>query len=101
MLSADYASKYGNTIPLRMWYLKGHDKQAQGLFTEFKPMLDFFENRVGPYPFGDEKMGVVETRTWAWNTRPSTPTATATSNRRSATTGCCITSCRTNGSATR
>ncbi|MTV41882.1 M1 family metallopeptidase [Duganella radicis] len=60
-LSADYASKYGNTIPLRMWYLKGHDKQAQGLFTEFKPMLDFFENRIGPYPFGDEKMGVVET----------------------------------------
>jgi len=61
ILSADYASKYGNTIPLRMWYVKGHDKQAQGLFTEFKPMLDFFENRVGPYPFGDEKMGVVET----------------------------------------
>ena len=61
MLSADYASKYGNTIPLRMWYVKGHDKQAQGLFNEFKPMLDFFENRVGPYPFGDEKMGVVET----------------------------------------
>jgi aminopeptidase N len=61
MLSADYASRYGNTIPLRMWYLKGHDKEAQGLFTEFKPMLDFFESRVGPYPFGDEKMGVVET----------------------------------------
>jgi len=61
MLAADYASKYGNTIPLRMWYLKGHDKQAQGLFQEFAPMLDFFENRIGPYPFGDEKMGVVET----------------------------------------
>lgn len=61
MLSADYASKYGNTIALRMWYLKGHDKQAQGLFSEFKPMLDFFEQRIGPYPFGDEKMGVVET----------------------------------------
>ncbi|NGZ88281.1 M1 family metallopeptidase [Duganella aceris] len=61
MLSADYASRYGNTIPLRMWYLKGHDKQAQGLFSEFAPMLDFFERRIGPYPFGDEKMGVVET----------------------------------------
>ena len=61
MLSADYTSKYGNTIPLRMWYVKGHNKQAQDLFSEFKPMLDFFENRVGPYPFGDEKMGVVET----------------------------------------
>ncbi|WP_343732671.1 M1 family metallopeptidase [Duganella sp.] len=60
-LSADYASKYGNTIPLRMWYVKGHEQEAKGLFSEFKPMLDFFENRIGPYPFGDEKMGVVET----------------------------------------
>ena len=24
-------------------------------------MLDFFESEIGPYPFGDEKMGVVET----------------------------------------
>ena len=61
VLSADYASKYGNTIPLRMWHLKGHEKQAQGLFAEFAPMLAFFEERIGPYPFGDEKMGVVET----------------------------------------
>jgi len=60
-LSADYASRYGNTIPLRMWYLKGHEQQAQELFKEFTPMLDFFEYRIGPYPFGDEKMGVVET----------------------------------------
>lgn len=61
MLSGDYASRYGNTIPLRMWYLKGHEQEARGLFAEFKPMLDYFEYRVGPYPFGDEKMGVVET----------------------------------------
>jgi aminopeptidase N len=61
MLSGDYASRFGNIIPLRMWYLKGHDEDAKGLFAEFTPMLDFFEYRVGPYPFGDEKMGVVET----------------------------------------
>jgi aminopeptidase N len=61
MLSGDYTSRFGNTIPLRMWYLKGHEQDAKGLFSEFKPMLDFFEYRVGPYPFGDEKMGVVET----------------------------------------
>jgi aminopeptidase N len=61
MLSGDYASRFGNTIPLRMWYLKGHDEDAKGLFAEFTPMLDFFEYRIGPYPFGDEKMGVVET----------------------------------------
>ncbi|MBP1208334.1 aminopeptidase N [Duganella sp. 1411] len=61
LLSGDYASRYGNTIPLRLWYLKGHERQARGLFGEFAPMLDFFERRIGPYPFGDEKMGVVET----------------------------------------
>ncbi|HEX7986769.1 MAG TPA: M1 family metallopeptidase [Duganella sp.] len=61
LLSGDYASRYGNTIPLRLWYLKGHERQAKGLFGEFAPMLDFFERRIGPYPFGDEKMGVVET----------------------------------------
>ncbi|MYM76148.1 M1 family peptidase [Duganella sp. FT134W] len=61
MLSGDYVSRFGNTIPLRMWYLKGHAEDAKGLFAEFTPMLDFFEYRVGPYPFGDEKMGVVET----------------------------------------
>jgi aminopeptidase N len=64
LMSGDYASRYGNTIPLRFWYLKGNGdkvRQAQGLFDEFTPMLDFFESRIGPYPFGDEKMGVVET----------------------------------------
>ncbi len=61
MLSGEYDSRYGNKIPLRMWYLKGHDQKAQGLFAEFAPMLTFFEGRIGPYPFGDEKMGVVET----------------------------------------
>ncbi|WP_342118207.1 M1 family metallopeptidase [Pseudoduganella sp. OTU4001] len=61
MLSAEYDSQYGNKIPLRFWHLKGREKKANGLFTEFKPMLTFFESRIGPYPFGDEKMGVVET----------------------------------------
>lgn len=61
LLQADYNSRYGNVIPLRFWYLKGNRAKAEGLFAEFKPMLDFFEETVGPYPFGDEKMGVVET----------------------------------------
>jgi aminopeptidase N len=60
-LQADYASRYGNTIPLQFWYLRGHEAQAQKLFAEFPRMLDFFEQEIGPYPWGDEKMGVVET----------------------------------------
>ncbi|WP_256645044.1 M1 family metallopeptidase [Thermomonas paludicola] len=61
VLQAEYKSRYGNTIPLRFWYLKDHKAKAEGLFAEFAPMLDFFEETIGPYPFGDEKMGVVET----------------------------------------
>jgi aminopeptidase N len=61
VLKADYASRYGNTIPLEFWYLRGHEAQAKELFAGFPRMLDFFEQEIGPYPFGDEKMGVVET----------------------------------------
>lgn len=60
-LEGSYASRYGNTIPLQFWYLPEHEAQARELFAGFKPMLDFFEQEIGPYPFGDEKMGVVET----------------------------------------
>ncbi|SFD76734.1 M1 family metallopeptidase [Massilia yuzhufengensis] len=61
VLEGSYASRYGNSIPLRMWYLPQSEKGAAELFTEFPQMLDFFEGTIGPYPFGDEKMGVVET----------------------------------------
>jgi len=61
VLKADYKSRYGNTIPMQFWYLRGHEAQAKELFAGFPQMLDFFEQQIGPYPFGDEKMGVVET----------------------------------------
>ena len=61
LLEATYKSRYGNAIPLRFWHLRGNEAKARGLFAEFAPMLDFFEDMIGPYPFADEKMGVVET----------------------------------------
>nr|WP_208408718.1 M1 family aminopeptidase [Sphingomonas vulcanisoli] len=61
LLHGFYNSRFGNRIPLQLWYLKGHEKQARGLYAEFGPTLDFFESMIGPYPFGDEKLGVVET----------------------------------------
>ncbi|WP_246464387.1 M1 family metallopeptidase [Undibacterium seohonense] len=61
LLEDVYQSRFGNQIPLRMWYLPGNQQKAKGLMAEFAPMLDFFESKFGPYPFGDEKMGVVET----------------------------------------
>lgn len=61
LLQADYRSRYGNVIPLRFWHLKGNETKAKELFAQFPLFLDFFEEKIGPYPFGDEKMGVVET----------------------------------------
>lgn len=60
-LQQDYRSRYGNVIPLHFWPLLGNEEKAQKLFAEFPRMLDFFEQVIGPYPFGSEKMGVVET----------------------------------------
>lgn len=62
-LSGTYKSRFGNAIPIYYWYLPGKNAlaKAEALFAEFAPTLDFFENTIGPYPFGDEKLGVVET----------------------------------------
>ena len=60
-ISGTYRSRFGNTIPMSYWYLPGERAQAEQLFAEFAPTLDFFEATIGPYPWGDEKLGVVET----------------------------------------
>ena len=60
-LSAVHRSRFGNLIPINYWYLPGEDDKAKALFAEFGPTLDTFEALVGPYPFGGEKLGVVET----------------------------------------
>ncbi len=61
LLSADYRSRFGNTLPLRFWHLRGNEAKARELFAELPHYLDFFEATIGPYPFGDEKVGMVET----------------------------------------
>jgi aminopeptidase N len=60
-ISGAYKSRFGNSIPMHYWYLPGEKAQAEKLFAEFAPTLNFFESMIGPYPFGDEKLGVVET----------------------------------------
>jgi len=60
-LSGSYRSRFGNTIPMFYWYLPGEKAQAEALFGEFAPTLDFYEELIGPYPWGDQKVGVVET----------------------------------------
>ncbi|WP_136162540.1 M1 family metallopeptidase [Sphingomonas flavalba] len=59
LLEGDYKSRFGNTIPMRFWYLPGEEEKAAELFKEFPVALDFFESQIGPYPWGDQKMGVI------------------------------------------
>lgn len=61
-MAATYDSRYGNAIPLRFWPLESTpDDKAKRLFDQLPLMLVFFEDWVGPYPFANEKVGVVET----------------------------------------
>jgi aminopeptidase N len=60
-MKGSYTSRFGGQIQLYYWHLPGREAGAKGLFAEFAPTLDFFEANVGPYPWSDEKLGVVET----------------------------------------
>ncbi len=60
-ISGSYKSRFGNVIPMSYWYLPGEKAQAEALFAEFAPTLDFYESIVGPYPWANQKVGVVET----------------------------------------
>jgi aminopeptidase N len=59
VLEGDYASRFGNTIPMRLYYIPGEEAEAADLFAEFPQTLRFWEDVVGPYPWADQKMGVV------------------------------------------
>ena len=61
-LKTDYRSRFGNSFPMSFWHLNSDDPaRAAALFAEFPTQMDFYESTVGPFPFSDEKMGVVET----------------------------------------
>ena len=58
----DYHSRFGNTIPLDYWYLPGEDATgARRCSPSSRRRSTSSKRMIGPYPFGDEKMGVVET----------------------------------------
>jgi aminopeptidase N len=56
-----YYSRFGNRFPIDYWYLPGEERQAAALLAEMIQTVGFFEGTIGPYPWGDEKVGVVET----------------------------------------
>jgi aminopeptidase N len=62
LADAQYRSAYGNTIPVQYWHLPGDRvEDVQYLLAEMQDYLAFFEEVVGPYPWGDEKVGLAET----------------------------------------
>jgi aminopeptidase N len=62
LIEGSYTSSNGTEIPLKFWAIEDHAEAAQALFDrEFRAVLEFFERKVGPYPWGQEKLGVAET----------------------------------------
>lgn len=51
----------GQNVPLVFYHLPGDGPPAARLLDELAKYLDWFERRVGPYPFGDEKAGIAQT----------------------------------------
>lgn len=56
-----YASRFGNSFPISFWHLPGNGQKAAALVDQIADSIAFFERTIGPYPFGDEKVGLVET----------------------------------------
>jgi aminopeptidase N len=53
VLEGDYKSRFGNVIPMRLYYIPGEEADAADLFREFPQTLEFWENVIGPYPWAD------------------------------------------------
>jgi len=62
LIERDYQGINGTTYPIQFWALpENADKARKLVDTDVIPHLEFFERMVGPYPWGDEKVGFVET----------------------------------------
>lgn len=57
-----YSGVNGTSYPIEFWALAKNANQARDLVaSDVIPDLEFFERMIGPYPWGDEKVGFVET----------------------------------------
>jgi len=62
LVERDYTGVNGTTFPIQFWALPANaGKAAKLIDTDAVPDLEFFERMIGPYPWGDEKVGFVET----------------------------------------
>ncbi len=62
VIERDYQGVNGTMYPVQFWALpKNADKARELVESDVVPDLEFFERMIGPYPWGDEKVGFVET----------------------------------------
>jgi aminopeptidase N len=62
LIESSFTSSNGIEVPLQFWAIEDHEEKARELFDrEFKTVIEFFERKVGPYPWGQEKLGIAET----------------------------------------
>lgn len=62
LIEAEYAGINGSSYPIQFWALEENADKARALVeSDVIPDLEFFERILGPYPWGDEKAGFVET----------------------------------------
>ncbi|WP_286232819.1 M1 family metallopeptidase [Thalassotalea sediminis] len=61
VIKTTFNSHFGNKIPVEFYHLPANKEKAKQLVEQLLAMTDFFEKTIGPYPFAQDKIGVVET----------------------------------------
>ncbi|MFT5838451.1 MAG: aminopeptidase N [Flavobacteriales bacterium] len=61
-IQQSYTSVNGESVPIEFWALHKNSDKAQTMIEEdLLQQISFFEELLGPYPWGDQKLGFVET----------------------------------------
>lgn len=61
-IQQSYTSVNGESVPIEFWALNENTEKAQTLIKDdLLQQISFFEELLGPYPWGDQKLGFVET----------------------------------------
>jgi len=61
-IKGEYTSTNGTVFPTVFYAVEDHEEEARKLFAdEMDLIIEFFERRVGPYPWAQEKLGIAET----------------------------------------
>jgi aminopeptidase N len=61
LIETEFESVAGERFPFQFWVLPENVDAARKILPQFVDHIRFFEDLLGPYPFRNEKYGVVET----------------------------------------